>query len=366
MGLLLLVCSLVFSTSMFPILHPAGENTYFIESGVLDDTVFVSVNKPAGESTGLPLVVVLDGEDFFPFISAALDYAASTGAVPELLVAGVDCGNRFQWYTPTEAAVPGGETIPGSGGAQVYLAFLENELVPVMESEFGCAPYTVLCGHSLAGLLTLFALSEEGTVFDGFIASSPSLWWDDEMITASIPECFQAPHRVYVSLGNEDETMSGPVDRYLMEAGRRTGLTIHSSVFPELTHQMVPLSSLVQGISFIFEPWRSRNFDDVASMLQHYDSLSLEYGYRITPPEATVNSMGYRMIREGNVPGAVEAFRLNTANYPHSPNVYDSLGEGLLLMGDSAGALENYSIAFELDPENARARELVRTLGTGN
>lgn len=58
-------------------------------------------------------------------------------------------------------------------------------------------------------------------------------------------------------------------------------------------------------------------------------------------PEAIVNLMGYERLAGGNNAGAIEIFTLNVAQYPHSANVYDSLGDAYLAAGDKERAKDS-------------------------
>jgi acetyl esterase/lipase len=79
--------------------------------------------------------------------------------------------------------------------------------------------------------------------------------------------------------------------------------------------------------------------------------------------EATLNSLGYRLIQKGRVREAIEVFKLNTEAYPQSFNTYDSLGEAYMLNGDKELAIENYRRSLELNPKNTNAAPMLERLG---
>jgi tetratricopeptide (TPR) repeat protein len=60
-----------------------------------------------------------------------------------------------------------------------------------------------------------------------------------------------------------------------------------------------------------------------------------------------VNLLGYAALGRDRAADAVALFRLNVKNYPDSPNVYDSLGEGLEAAGQLPEALEQYEEAVK-------------------
>jgi tetratricopeptide (TPR) repeat protein len=79
-------------------------------------------------------------------------------------------------------------------------------------------------------------------------------------------------------------------------------------------------------------------------------------------PEATVNTLGYRLMELKRIAQAIEVFKLNVEAFPQSANVYDSLGEAYLNAGQNELALKNYEKAVELDPTNANAAQIVKKL----
>ncbi|RKH54792.1 serine hydrolase [Corallococcus aberystwythensis] len=78
--------------------------------------------------------------------------------------------------------------------------------------------------------------------------------------------------------------------------------------------------------------------------------------------EAQLNSLGYRLLRDGRAADAVELFKLNVEMFPKVGNVYDSLGEAYLAVGDKEQARVNYRKAVELDPSNTNAASALQKL----
>ncbi len=101
--------------------------------------------------------------------------------------------------------------------------------------------------------------------------------------------------------------------------------------------------------------------DGAVEGTREYRRLHELYGARGFPP-ATLNRVGYDLLALEAVEDAVAVFRLNVAAHPDDANAPDSLGEGLLAAGDSAGALASYRRALELNPNNANAAAIVERL----
>jgi hypothetical protein len=69
------------------------------------------------------------------------------------------------------------------------------------------------------------------------------------------------------------------------------------------------------------------------------------------------NQVGYGFLNDGRLDWALAAFRLNARLYPRSPNVWDSLGEGLARAAKKDDAIAAYRQALALDPGLGSAQE---------
>ena len=66
--------------------------------------------------------------------------------------------------------------------------------------------------------------------------------------------------------------------------------------------------------------------------------------------------------REGNIPLAPSPTRKNAELFPDSSNVWDSLGDGLVALGDSEAAAASYRKALEIDPDAEGSRKKLEEL----
>lgn len=87
-----------------------------------------------------------------------------------------------------------------------------------------------------------------------------------------------------------------------------------------------------------------------AGDLNKVDSLKHAYYRDYEPTEAAINRTAYRLL-ESNCEFALKFFRDNTSRYPNSPNVWDSLGEGLIECGSKEEAIQNFKKAVKLAKE---------------
>lgn len=139
---------------------------------------------------GYPAVFMLDGD-------WSMNALAVTPQHPDWPVALVAVGYgpdpaasrvaRAYDYTP---ALPGGKPdhdprMPQwrSGGADIFLDFLETILMPALDATVRLDPtQRTLYGHSYGGLFVLHALYRRRDLFKRYVAASPSLWWRDQYL----------------------------------------------------------------------------------------------------------------------------------------------------------------------------------------
>jgi tetratricopeptide (TPR) repeat protein len=73
-------------------------------------------------------------------------------------------------------------------------------------------------------------------------------------------------------------------------------------------------------------------------------------------PEVDVNNLGYQLLGGGKIDDAIAVFQMNTELYPDSWNAWDSLAEGYMNKGDTKLAIQYYTKALGMAPENQQER----------
>lgn len=85
---------------------------------------------------------------------------------------------RQRDYTPTDF-LGGGQT----GDAPKFLQTLRSEIIPTVEAAYACrSEERILMGSSYGGLFTCYALLHAPDLFTGYVASSPSVWVDNQIM----------------------------------------------------------------------------------------------------------------------------------------------------------------------------------------
>lgn len=339
-------------------------DAFALDSKVMAETRQIIVWTPAGYASGArryPVLYLTDAERQFAHTVTTAEFLARNGRMPELIVVGILNTDRTRDLTPYKDGSPEfDQRSPTAGGADTFLRFIETELVPWVEGRYRTEPYRMFAGHSFGGLFAVHALATRPDVFNAVIAVSPTLMWRQGEPVARVARLL-GEHRglkraLYVSVGDEGPRMQAGFDRLkrVLEEQARSAFRWKLDEMKAEDHGSIVLRSHYAAFESIFDGWRLPRQTDGTfkggprAVVAHYASLSDRLGWGVTPPEPTVNLLGYASMAAGRTGEAIEYFRSNAANYPDSANVYDSLGEGLEAAGKPQEALAEYERAVAL------------------
>lgn len=264
-----------------------------IKSDVTGRTYRIQIGKigPKPEG-GYPVVYVLDGDAMFPMAflyGMALAMQPQDHAPVSLLVVGIgysektllDLDARAADYTPPspDYEKTGDGFAKKFGEADRFLRFLDDELKPMIAKEFPVDNGNqTLLGHSYGALFTLYTLYTQPESFRNYVASSPSIWWNNGIILTYFEEfkkkqkSITAPLSIRISSGSLEETPSveaqGHDQRMKMLNSRKMvsnaqamakaltelgnpNIQTEYTLYPQETHGSVILRSIADGISHV-------------------------------------------------------------------------------------------------------------------
>ena len=329
-----------------------------------------------------PVLYLLDGDWHFHSASGLVQYLGATYQIPELIVVAIPNTQRTRDLTPTHTTKGyNGKETPAnatSGGGTNFLRFLSEELIPRTEREYRTEPYRILVGHSLGGLIAMYAFLHQPQTFQAYVAIDPSVWWDDELLSRQAKAALEATNHlrgtVYISLANNPleagesvklQERAGREFAGLLQAHQTDSFRCSMQYFEAEDHGSVPLPSLYYGLRYIFDGFKANSSErqTAAAMRDHYAKVSTRFGFTVLPPEQYINELAwYYLSNEHRTNTALEFLNLNVGNYPGSPNVHESMAEAYEFIGDKALAAGNFQLALEANPTNHYAAERFRRL----
>jgi predicted alpha/beta superfamily hydrolase len=323
-----------------------------------------------------PVLYLLDGEFFFEQASAAVRFLSELGyiqtqPVPQMIVVGIVNVDRNRDYTPTYAPnQPGGLQFPTSGKADKFTEFLKAELFPFIESRYRTQPYRILSGWSLGGLFTVHTYLENPDLFSAYIAMSPSLWWDGDMVVKRLDTYFAqgriSDKTLVVTVGSQEGGNIGRTVRtgFIPYMEKRLGKegTFRAMEIPGEGHNYVPYKALYEGLKSAYSDWMIPGNvlqGGLEAIRSFYKNLSEAYGYGIDVPESAYFNLANYVYNQVSTEEAVKVSKLYVEAYPDSSFAHYRLGRFYHLKGDLDSAVKCYREAIALetatpDPDSER------------
>jgi predicted alpha/beta superfamily hydrolase len=114
-------------------------------------------------------------------------------------------------------------------------------------------------GESLGGLFVVDTLLDQPSLFDDYVAISPSLWWDDRLLLNGASSRLRAAdgtgRRLYLAVADEGGTMQQGVDQLREALGRSGAETIewrYSDRSTIATHATVYHSAAEEALRWLY------------------------------------------------------------------------------------------------------------------
>lgn len=166
--------------------------TLTVSSKVLSEERIINISLPPGYdgTRAFDVVYMPDGglDEDFPHLANTLNALMARGVVAPVILVGIKNTVRRRDLTgPTDVASDR-EVAPVVGGSAAFRRFIREELMPAIEARYRVTSRRSIIGESLAGWFIMETFFLEPQLFDGYIAISPSLWWNDHELIRHAPE----------------------------------------------------------------------------------------------------------------------------------------------------------------------------------
>lgn len=268
-----------------------------------------------------------------------------------MIIVGIENTNRLRDLTP-------GISNNNMDKANPFVQFLANELIPYIDQNYKTAPYRLLIGHSLRGLTAINILSNFPNLFNTYIGIDPSMWFDNEKFLnnaiSNLPKQSLEGKRLFIGTANtlpkgmtletlqyDKSTETQHIrsilklDKFLKQNSIK-GFKYAQKYYENDHNNSVPMISEYDGMRFIFDHFKmdatEKYFTDTTylialKLITHYDIVSKEMGYNVSPPEAFINYFAYEALSKQHYSKAKALLQINIHWYPESCNTYDDYGD---------------------------------------
>ncbi|WP_191191399.1 alpha/beta hydrolase [Mucilaginibacter pankratovii] len=325
-----------------------------------------------------PVIYVLDADNHFAQMVEYSKYLSrqDVSVIPPLIVVGITNTDRNRDLTPSHSNIDysgksdttANSPYKHSGGNELFLQFIQKELMPYVNSNYNTQPYRIFAGHSFGALTTINCLFNYPDMFDAYIAVSPSFWWDQKFLLKLADKRLKAgstlSKTLFFSDGNEDSSSPGSpfhtnVLKFdsLLKKRNIKGLDFEYIPYPNESHMTVPIKSYYDGLRFIYQQWQLPPVSDEKInpeiIMRHYKGLSQKFGYPILPDEAYFNDLAQWLLKSpATLSNGIKLLEMNTINYPSSSRAFAALGAAYAMKGEKQKAMASYKKANELNPKS--------------
>ncbi len=224
-----------------------------------------------------PVLYLLDPYWDFNAVNSMLSALEYDKYIPEIIVVGIGYAGlkpnfgtlRQIDYTPVVDKFD-----KNSGGAKEFLDFIEEEVIPKVESDLRVdTSFRALAGGSLGGLFSLYSMFERPNLFQGLIAGSPAILWGRRWIMQKEIEFYwgdsqelwldkpqrNLPTRLFMTVGAPETEVNWLYEAkafdQLISHRRYEGFSYEFHVMEGFHHGGVKFPTFARGLPFIFKQY---------------------------------------------------------------------------------------------------------------
>lgn len=321
------------------------------------------------KTTSYPVLFLLDGLRNFHHAVGSLDLLNQSHMAQEMIIVAIKNTHRTRDFTPTYNESYNQWGI--SGGADVFLDFLEQELIPHIHKNYRTNDLKVLAGHSLGGLLAIYSLQTRPQLFQAHFAFSPSLWWHDEFIIKASERFFtETPilnNYLYINMGNEGGQMLAAYQQYAktLNTQKVTGFEFNAELMEQENHNttaMVGLTLAYRRLQATFKCPTEVLTQGLAAIEQFYATLSEIRGYTITPSYRTIRDAASIAQRNKDQITGMKLLRRNIDFHPNTSDAYYRYAYALHELGENDKALKMVNTALAVSRNENVENNAYKTL----
>jgi predicted alpha/beta superfamily hydrolase len=171
--------------------------------------IYLPEGYNAKDTTRYPVIYLLDGsadEDFIHIVGLVqFNSFEWINQVPKSIVVGIATVDRKRDFTFPTTIEKDKKKYPTTGHSDQFIAFIEKELQPFIQSKYKTNDSRTIIGQSLGGLFITEVLFKKPNLFNKYIIVSPSLWWDNGSLLQQNISTLKNTD-IYIGVGKEGLT----------------------------------------------------------------------------------------------------------------------------------------------------------------
>lgn len=306
-----------------------------------------------------PVIFIFDkqNERSYNYIRTTIDYLTSNDQMPASVVVGVTSGEGMRRYNETQLSIS-----DSTAYGEKNEAFIFEELLPHIQSNFQGGEHLTLIGHSRYGYFTSLLLTRNPERLGAVISMSPfmeqknvSLFDELQQMTNTVKLDQPVYYRFDIGEDYPDDYMK--VDSLIVEDKLTSPyFDIRGELFPAAGHTVTPGLFIGEALYDIFEFWADRQavylenavkeFSQIEGLLSEIED---HYGSALPFSLGVLNGKGWFFYGEGEYEKAIQAWEIMLVQYPNFSDGYFNI------------ATAKHEMGLDIQTELAQFKESLKT-----
>lgn len=306
----------------------SSAESFRITSAILKETRRILIALPASYQQSAttrryPVTVVVDGEYLIAPVTAVTDQLTRNGQIPESVIVAIENVGGSDFLASNQKRVydltPPGLSVSGSDanqGGDLFLDFIEKELLPATEKQFRIGAPRIFVGVSSGGVLATYVAATRSTYAAVVSLDAPihlgENWLAKKLITRA--GAGGTPVR-YASL----EAKFGWPDAEWskLQASAPTSWKLYREKLQFEGHETLQMIGAYIGLRQLFSDYSRFSPPEAptTSILPYYNKVSDSLGAKVIPPKRLLENVVADLLMEGRGPAAREAYNTLVSGY---------------------------------------------------
>ena len=299
-----------------------------LASAIMKETRQILVVLPASYAQSAPerkypVTVVVDGEYLMPTVAAVSDELTRNGQIPESVIVGIENtgatgsldSNQKRVYDLT----PPGLSVSGSNlnqGGDLFLDFIEKELLPAVDRQFRTAAPRTFVGVSSGGVLATYVAATR-SAYCAVVSLDAPVHLDENWLAKKLTAraaAGGAPVR-YASLEVRFGWPEAEWKKLL--AAAPASWKLYREKFQLEGHETMQMLGAYLGLRQVFSDYSRFSLSEATttSILPYYTKVSASLGAPVIPPKRVLQDVVGDLLMEGRGAAAREAYNTLASGY---------------------------------------------------
>jgi predicted alpha/beta superfamily hydrolase len=240
------------------------------------------------------------------------------GYMPQIMIVSIENTDRNRDMFPAK-----GTREDITPGADKFLKFISEELVPFIENNYRTDGFKILMGESNSAMFAVYAFLENPAAFNGYVAASPELDWCPEFFVDLAHESFKSRdfsrRPLFMIHGARDnDRVLESVPRFVETLEKEAPKTLEWKLAVLEDGGHVPPSSMVDGLTYIFDGYRLPEGlaeQGLEAIRQYYAGYLKKKGYDFRIPARALNDLAMNLMRQDKPDEALEIYQTVMSDY---------------------------------------------------